>query len=65
MPFTQRQRNLLRLQARIDQVIAEARSLVADRSLSRADRRLVMAQLRLRQDAMRRVDRLIGEAANS
>ena len=59
MPLNKQQIKLLRLQARIDQILAEVQSLASHPSLSLRERQFLKRHLRFHQDAMRRVDRLM------
>jgi hypothetical protein len=61
MPLTKRQADLLRIQARIDQMLAEVKSIAADLALSPQRRSFLTWHLRLNQGALRRIERLIGE----
>jgi hypothetical protein len=65
MPLSKRQAELLRMQARVDQLLAEVNSIAANPSLTPRERRFLARQVRLQQDAMRRIARLIGNTADS
>ena len=55
-----RRRALIRLVAQIDQQIADARSLAADKRLSQGERLVAKAELEFRQKAIKQVEAMLG-----